>query len=75
MAEAFVDALDGSATQSKTQTKLKFFEVETSVEWVLNRIFPALNQRHCREEPVLEIEVACIKEEEGEEEEELLEEK
>ena len=44
-------------------------EIETGVKSKLNQSFSALNQRHCREEPVLEFEDACIKEEEEEEQE------
>ena len=51
---SFVDVLDGLATQSITQMKLKVLEIETSVKSKLNQIFSTLNRRRCRKEPVLE---------------------
>ena len=42
LVESFVDGLDGLATQSKAQLKLKFLEIETSVKSKLNQIFPLL---------------------------------
>ena len=62
--ESFVGALDGLATQSKAQMKLKIWEIETSVKSKLNHFFSAVSQRSCRKEPVLEFEDACIKKEE-----------
>ena len=35
---SFVDALDGLATQSKMQLKIKFLEIETSVNSKLNQV-------------------------------------
>ena len=43
--------------------KFKISEIETSVKRKLNHIFSALNHR--RKESVLEFEVECIEEEEG----------
>ena len=43
LVESITDALDGLAIQSKTQMKIKFLEIQTSVESKLNQIFPALN--------------------------------
>ena len=68
---SFVDALDGLATRSKTQIKLKILEVETSVKTKLDQIFSTLNQHRCHKEPVLEFEDECIKEEADEKEEDL----
>ena len=64
LVESFVDALDGLATQSKTQIEVKFLEIETSVKTKPNQIFFTLNQRRCRKEPVLEFEDACTEEQE-----------
>ena len=66
LVESFVGALDGSATQSNAQLKLKFSEVETSGRSKLNQIFSAHNQRRCRYEPVLEIGYGFFEEEEEE---------
>ena len=60
--ESFVDALDGLATWSKAQMTLNVLEIETSVQRKLNQLFSALNQRRCREEPVLQFEDECIEE-------------
>ena len=60
---SFVDALDGLASQSKTQTKLNVLEIETSVNSKLNQFFSALGRHRCRKEPVLEIEDEGIEEE------------
>ena len=67
LVESFVDALGGLATQSEAQKKLKRLDIETSVKSKLNQNFSTLNQRHCRNKPVLEIEDECIEEEEEEE--------
>ena len=64
LVESFVGALDGLATPSKAEMKLKFLQKETIVKSKLNQVFSALNQRHCRKEPVLEFEDECIEQEE-----------
>ena len=64
MVESIVDALEGLARQSKSRIDLKFLEIETSVKSKLNPIFFALNQRRCRNEPVLEFEDEFIEKEE-----------
>ena len=43
--ESFIDALEGSATQSKAQMKLKFREVETAIK--SKRTLESLNERRC----------------------------
>ena len=63
LVESFVDALDGLATQSKTQKKLNSLEIETSMMSELNRIFFAPIQRRFRKGPVFEFEHGCIEEE------------
>ena len=60
LVDTFVDALDGLATQSETQMKLKFLEIETGMKSKLNQTFAALNHRRCRKEPVKEFEDECI---------------
>ena len=52
------------ATESKTQLKLKFLEIETSVKSTHNQISSAVNQRRCCKEQVLEFEDECIEEKE-----------
>ena len=64
LVESFVVALDGFATQSKSQTKLEFLEVETTVKSKLNQLFFAFRQRHCHKKPVIAIEHRCAEEEE-----------
>ena len=60
LVESFVDGLEA---ESKVRMELKFLEIETSVKTKLNQIFSALNQRRCREEPVLKFENECTEEE------------
>ena len=64
VAESFVDALDGLATQSKEQMKLTVLEIQISVKTQNIQTPSTLNQSHCRREPVLEFEKECIEEEE-----------
>ena len=60
---SFITALEGLATQSKTQMKLNFIEVETAIKIKLCAILEQLNQRRNRAERVLNF-VDCIVEEE-----------
>ena len=46
--ESFIDALEGLATQSKTQMKLKFLEVETAIKSKLTTTLETLNERRRR---------------------------
>ena len=64
--ESFVEALYGSARQSKAEIKLKFLEIETSVKSKFNQILSTLNHRRCRKEQVLEFGDGCIVEKEEE---------
>ena len=64
LVESFVDALDGLATQSKAQKKLKFLQIETNLKSTLNQICCAPKQRRCCKEPVLDIEDGFIEEKE-----------
>ena len=66
LVESFFHALEGLATQSKAEMRLKFLEIETNVKSTLNQFFFALNQRRCRKEAVLEFEDGCIEAEEEE---------
>ena len=50
----FISTLEGSATQSKAQMKLKFIEVETAIKFKLSIILEQLNQRHSQRERVIE---------------------
>ena len=45
---SFITALEGLATQSKTQMKLNFFEVETAIKIKLCAVLEQLNQRRNR---------------------------
>ena len=58
--------LDRLATQSKTQKKWKFPEIETRGKTKVNQIFSFFNHRRFRKEAVLEFEDDCIQKEEEE---------
>ena len=51
--ESFIDAVEGLATQSKTQMKLKFLEVETAIKSKLTRTLESLSERRCPNQRVL----------------------
>ena len=61
---SFITALEGLATQSKTQMKLNFIEVETAIKLKLCATVEQLNQRRNRAESLPYIVVDCIVEEE-----------
>ena len=61
---SFITALEGLATQSKTQMKLNFIEVETAIKIKLCGMLEQLNQRHNRAERVSNFVDDCIVEEE-----------
>ena len=63
---SFITALGGLATQSKTQMKLNFIEVETAIKTKLCAVLEQLNQRHNRAERVSNFVDDCIVEEEVE---------
>ena len=50
----FVSVLEGLATQSKAQMKLRFIEVETAIKIKLSSILEQLNQRHSQRERVID---------------------
>ena len=54
LVESFIDAVEGLATQSKTQMKLKFLEVETAIKSKLTRTLESLNERRCRNQRVFQ---------------------
>ena len=60
MVESFIDAVEGLATQSKTQMKLKFLEKETAIKGKLTRNLECLNKRRCRNQLVFESEDHCF---------------
>ena len=60
LVESFIDAVEGLATQSKAQMKLKFLEVETTIKSRLTRTLESLNERRCRNQRVFEFEDHCF---------------
>ena len=54
LVSSFVGALESLATQSKAQSKLRFFEVETAIKIKLSSILEQLNQRHGQRERVID---------------------
>ena len=54
LVSSFVSALEGLATQSKAQMKLRFFEVETAIKIKLLSVLEQLNQRHSQREGVFD---------------------
>ena len=61
---SLITGLEGLATQSKAQTKLKFSEEETAIKKTLGSILEQLNQRRIRAERVPNFVDDCIVEEE-----------
>ena len=60
LVEPFIDAVEGLATQSKTQMKLKFLEIETAIKSKLTRTLETLNERRCRNQRVFEFKDHCF---------------
>ena len=60
LVESFIDAVEGLATQSKIQMKLKFLEIETAIKSKLARTLESLNERRCRNQRVFEFEDHCF---------------
>ena len=60
LVESFIDAVEGLATQSKAQMKLKFLEIETAIKSRLTRTLESLNERRCRNQRVFEFEYHCF---------------
>ena len=65
--ESFLDAVEGLATQSKAQIKLKFLEVETAIKSKLTRTLESLNEHRCHKQCVFEFEDHCFEDENEEE--------
>ena len=51
---SFINALEGLATQSKAQMKLRFIEVKTAIKIKPSNILEQLNQRHRQRERVID---------------------
>ena len=60
LVESFIDAVEGLATQSKAQMKMKFLEIETAIKSKLTRNLESLNERRCRNQRVFEFEDHCL---------------
>ena len=60
LVESFIDAVEGLATQSKAQMKMKFPEVETAIKSKLTRNLESLNERRYRNRRVFEFEDHCF---------------
>ena len=60
LAETFIEAVEGLATQSKAQIKLKFLEIETAIKSNLTRTLESLNERRYRNQRVFEFEDHCF---------------
>ena len=56
LVESFFDAVEGLATQSKAQLKLKLLEIETAIKSKLTQTLESLNERRCRNQRVFEFE-------------------
>ena len=60
LVESFIDAVEGLATQSKAQMKLKFLAIETAIKSKLSRTLESLNERRCRNQRGFEFEDHCF---------------
>ena len=60
LVESFIDAVEGLATQSKVQMKLKFLEIETAIKSKLTRNLESVNERRCRNQRGFEFEDHCF---------------
>ena len=60
LVESFIDAVEGLATQSKIQRKLKILEVEAAIKSKLSRTLESLNERRYRSQRVCEFEDHCF---------------
>ena len=66
LVESFIDAVEGLATQSKAQMKLKFLEIETAIKSKLTRTLESLNERRCRNQRVFDFEDHCFEDDDEE---------
>ena len=60
MVESFIDAVEGLATQSKAQMKMKFLEIETAIRSKMTRTLESVNERCYRNQRVFEFEDHCF---------------
>ena len=60
LVSSFITALEGLATQNKTQINLKIIEVETAIKIKLCKLLEQLNQGHNRAETVMDFVDDCI---------------
>ena len=60
LVEWLINSVEGLATQSKSQMKLNFLEVETEFKSKLKRPLESLNERRCRNQRVFEFEDQCF---------------
>ena len=58
--KSFIDAVEGLATQSKAQMKLKFLEKETAIKSTLSRTPESLNEHRCRNQRGFAFEDHCF---------------
>ena len=66
LVEPFIDAVEGLATQSKAQMKLKFLEVETTIEIKLTRTLESLTERCYLKQRVFAFEDHCFEDDNDE---------
>ena len=60
LVQSFIDAVEGLATQSKAETKLKFLEIETAIKSKLTRTFDPLIERRYHNQRVFEFKDHCF---------------
>ena len=60
LVESFIDAVEGLATQSKTQMKLKIQSIETAIKSKLSLTLEFLNEHRCRNQRCFEFEDHCF---------------
>ena len=60
LVESFIDAVEGLATQSKAQMKLKLLEVETAIKSKLTRTLESLNERRYCNQRIFEFKDHCF---------------
>ena len=60
LVESFIDAVEGLATQSKAQMKLKVLDIETAIKSKLGRTLETLNESRCRNQRDFEFEDHCF---------------
>ena len=60
MVKSFIDAVEGLATQSKSQKILKLLGVETAIKSKLTQHLESLNESRYRNQRVFEFEDQCV---------------